>query len=165
MCSSHGDAGHTSASDLCPINRNYVRQERAKLNKRPNLNQIDAQTSETPVELRPLHRTLLTTAHQVNLTHQRTQDFQAALKKNLPGPQPQQHTSARPNPSHPSLAVIASAFFFASLEENTQPGTFQATYSANLKANGLPEIKCVTPSLRVLHRIAHDASNFFHPPS
>ena len=161
ICSTHGDVGHTTASDLCPINIEYVRQERAKLNNKPNLNQIDALTSQTPDHLKPLHRSILTTAHQVNQTYQRSQSFQAAIKKNLPTQQPQPHTLARPNPSHPSLAVIASAFFLASLEENVEPGTFQTYYSANLQANGLPEVKCVTPSLKLLHRIAHDASTIF----
>ena len=75
MCATHGDAGHTSASDLCPTNRNFVRLERAKLNNKPNLAQIDSILADTPADLKPLHRTIITTAHQVKQASQRTLDF------------------------------------------------------------------------------------------
>ena len=168
ICATHGDAGHTSASDLCPTNRQFVRQERAKLNNKPNPTQIDNLISNTPEDLQPLHRTIIQTAHQVNQASQRTLSFQEALKKGIPGtqpqsqPRPQPHTPAQPNPTHPSR-VIASAFFFASLEENVKPGSFQATYIANLQANQFPVVKCVTPSLQVLHRAHHPSSRQQHP--
>ena len=63
-CSSHGE-GHTSASDRCPTNREFIKREREKLKSNPTSSQIDAIVANTPADQQPLHRSIATTAHQV----------------------------------------------------------------------------------------------------
>ena len=142
-CSTHGE-GHTSASDRCPTNREFIKRERDKLKANPSSSQIDAIVANTPVEQQPLHRSIATTAHQVS---QNSKLLTNLFKQQQQSPKP----STAINPSNnPNLNVIASAYYFACMAECIVPGTFEATYSANITANGLPDIKCVTPPLAVI---------------
>ena len=65
----------------------------------------------------------------------------------------QKFVDLRPSiPTPPHWHLMDTAYHFAAISELTIPGSFRSTYSKYRLANGLPDVKCVTPPLEVLQK-------------
>ena len=54
--------------------------------------------------------------------------------------------------------MLESAYYFAAISELAIPGSFRSTYSKHRLANGLPDVKCITPPLEVLQKFIEQST-------